>query len=169
MYAASYFSFYAEEVMRDGGRLVPSFSANKELRVEKTPVGVCSLITPWNFPSAMITRKLAPALAGGNTAVIKPSDLTPFSALALLRLIPTPEGVVNLVTCSAESTPEVGDMLSTHPLVQKVSFTGSTRVGKLLLENAARTVKRTSMELGGNAPFMVFDNGGSLSLFTPLS
>lgn len=159
LYAASFVEWFAEEAKRIRGELIPQPSNDKRVQVLKQPVGVCTAITPWNFPLAMITRKCAPALAAGCTVVIKPAEGTPLSALALARLADQaglPAGIFNVIT-AAQGAP-VGDVLSTHPLVKKISFTGSTAVGKALLKQAAGTVKRVSMELGGNAPFIVFDD-----------
>lgn len=159
LYAASFIEWFAEEAKRVRGELIPAPSTDRRIQVLRQPVGVCTAITPWNFPLAMITRKCAPALAAGCTMVIKPAEGTPLSALALARLgeeAGLPAGVLNVVT--AASGKAVGKVLSTHPLVRKLSFTGSTEVGKQLLAQAADTVKRTSMELGGNAPFIVFED-----------
>ena len=157
-YAASFVKWFAEEGRRVYGETVPSPVAGRKIMVQKQPVGVCAIITPWNFPAAMITRKIAPALAAGCTVVIKPSDLTPFTALALAVLAERagfPKGAINVVTGGAQ---DIGRALTASPLVRKLSFTGSTRVGKLLMEQCAGTVKRLSLELGGNAPFLVFDD-----------
>ncbi|WP_240695576.1 NAD-dependent succinate-semialdehyde dehydrogenase [Candidatus Chloroploca sp. Khr17] len=156
-YAASFLTWFAGEAERIYGMTIPASVANKRLLVLRQPVGVCAMITPWNFPSAMITRKLGPALAAGCTAVIKPAEQTPLSALELgriLRQAGLPAGVCNIVTCQDPvpfSTTIFGD-----ERVRKVSFTGSTEVGKLLIQQSAATVKRLSLELGGNAPFIVF-------------
>lgn len=160
-YAASFVEWFAEEGKRTYGEVIPSPASDRRLLTFKQPVGVCAAITPWNFPSAMLTRKAAPALAAGCTMVVKPSELTPYSAIALVELAEragVPAGVLNLVTCSATNTPKVGLELSTHPHVKKVTFTGSTGVGKLLLRQAASTVKKVTLELGGNAPFIVFED-----------
>lgn len=157
-YAASFIKWYAEEAKRVYGETIPSPVADRRILVQKQPVGVCAIITPWNFPAAMITRKIAPALAAGCTVVIKPSELTPFSALALAVLAERagfPEGAINIVTGDASP---IGQALTASPIVRKLSFTGSTRVGKLLMQQCADTVKRLSLELGGNAPFIVFDD-----------
>ena len=156
-YAASFVSWFAEEARRAYGDVIPPHMADKRILALKQPVGVVAAITPWNFPAAMITRKVAPALAVGCTVVIKPSELTPLSALALARLAEDagfPAGVLNVLTTQDAAT--VGETLLAHEKVRKVSFTGSTRVGKVLLRGAADTVKRVSLELGGNAPFIVF-------------
>jgi len=158
-YAASFVRWFAEEARRAYGDIIPPHMADKRIIALKQPVGVVAAITPWNFPAAMITRKVAPALAVGCAVVIKPSEWTPLTALALARLAEDagfPPGVLNVVTTM--DAPGVGAMLTAHPDVRKVSFTGSTRVGKLLLRGAADTVKRVSLELGGNAPFIVFDD-----------
>lgn len=158
LYGASFVQWFAEEGIRTYGEIIPAQQANRRILAHKMPVGVCAAITPWNFPNAMITRKLAPALAAGCTVVAKPSELTPFSALALAELAQRasfPPGVLNIVTGLPEA---IGAELTTNPTVRKLTFTGSTRVGKLLLRQCADTVKRVSMELGGNAPLIVFDD-----------
>ncbi|HEY4635211.1 MAG TPA: NAD-dependent succinate-semialdehyde dehydrogenase [Rhodospirillales bacterium] len=158
-YAASFVEWFAEEAKRIYGDVIPEPSPDRKLIVLKQPVGVVAAITPWNFPSAMITRKCAPALAAGCTVVVKPAEQTPYSALALAylaELAGVPKGVFNVVT--AEDPVPVGEELTANPKVRKVSFTGSTEVGKWLLARAAQTVKKVSMELGGNAPFIVFDD-----------
>ncbi|XP_013404063.1 succinate-semialdehyde dehydrogenase, mitochondrial isoform X2 [Lingula anatina] len=160
-YAAGFFEWFAEEARRTYGDIIPSPVDSKRLLAIKQPVGVCGLITPWNFPSAMITRKAGAAIAAGCTVVIKPAEDTPFSALVLCDLAEKaglPPGVINVVTCSRQNTVEVGKVLCESPLVAKISFTGSTNTGKILLQQCANTVKRVSMELGGNAPFVVFDS-----------
>ncbi|MBW7929870.1 MAG: NAD-dependent succinate-semialdehyde dehydrogenase [Gammaproteobacteria bacterium] len=157
-YAASFVEWFAEEARRTYGDVVPGQRADRRILVIKQPVGVVAVITPWNFPAAMIARKLAPALAAGCTLVAKPALQTPFSALALAELAcraGVPAGVFNIITGPAAA---IGAELTASPLVRKLSFTGSTAVGKLLLAQCAATVKRTSMELGGNAPFIVFDD-----------
>lgn len=157
-YGAAFIEWFAEEAKRVYGELVPSPDAGKRLMVMKQPVGVCAAITPWNFPLAMITRKAAPALAAGCTMVVKPAEATPLTALALATLAERaglPPGVLNVVTGDPE---EIGRELCEHPLVRKLSFTGSTAVGRLLMERCAPTLKRLSLELGGNAPFIVFDD-----------
>src|SRR4029450_5004806 len=157
-YAASFVEWFAEEAKRVYGDAIPSPAPDKRIFVIKQPIGVCAMITPWNFPAAMITRKAAPALAAGCTMLVKPAEQTPLTALALAELAQragVPAGVLNVVTGDPR---EIGPVLTGHPLVRKVSFTGSTEVGRLLLEQAARSVKRTSMELGGNAPVLVFDD-----------
>ena len=159
LYGASFVEWFAEEAKRVYGDTIPGHQRNKRIVVIKQPVGVVGAITPWNFPSAMITRKIAPALAAGCTVVIKPSELTPLSALALAVLAEEagfPPGVINII--SSNKAPEIGKELTTNPLVKKISFTGSTKVGKLLLKQSADSVKKVSLELGGNAPFIVFED-----------
>lgn len=158
-YAASFVEWYAEEARRAYGETIPSFAAGKEILVRKEPVGTCAAITPWNFPLAMITRKSAPALAAGCAMVIKPSEATPLSALALEALAHQagiPRDILRIVPSNDPAA--TGRLFCTHPLIRKISFTGSTAVGKLLLEQAGSTVKKASMELGGNAPFIVFED-----------
>ncbi|KAL7392879.1 hypothetical protein ABVT39_003208 [Epinephelus coioides] len=160
-YSASFVEWFSEEARRVYGDVVPSPARDRKILLLKQPVGVASIITPWNFPSAMITRKVGAALAAGCTVVVKPAEDTPLSALALAELAEQagiPAGVFNVVPCSREKTPSVGQVLCTDPLVAKISFTGSTATGKLLLKMAADTVKKASMELGGHAPFIVFDS-----------
>ncbi|XP_037639879.1 succinate-semialdehyde dehydrogenase, mitochondrial isoform X1 [Sebastes umbrosus] len=160
-YSASFMEWFSEEARRVYGDIVPSPARDRKILLLKQPVGVASIITPWNFPSAMITRKVAAALAAGCTVVVKPAEDTPLSALALAELAEQagiPAGVFNVVPCSREKTPSVGEVLCTDPLVAKISFTGSTATGKVLLKLAADTVKKASMELGGHAPFIVFDS-----------
>lgn len=155
-YAASFVEWFAEEGKRIYGDVIPSPSADKRLIVIKQGIGVCAAITPWNFPTAMIARKAAPALAAGCTIVVKPANETPFSALALAELASragVPAGVLNIVTGDA---PAIGAQLTGHPLVRKLSFTGSTPVGRLLMSQCAQSIKKVSLELGGNAPFIVF-------------
>ena len=157
-YGASFIKWFAEEARRINGSTIPSPTPDRRILVLKEPVGVCAIITPWNFPTAMITRKVAPALAAGCTVVIKPSDLTPYSALALARLAEQagiPPGVINVLTGMPDG---IGEELMRNTTVRKISFTGSTRVGSLLMRGAADSVKRLSLELGGNAPFIVFDD-----------
>ncbi|QDZ02879.1 NAD-dependent succinate-semialdehyde dehydrogenase [Nitratireductor mangrovi] len=156
--SAAYILWFAEEGRRTYGDVVPSPWADRRILVTKEPVGVIAAITPWNFPSSMLARKIGPALAAGCTSVVKPASQTPYSGLAwgaLCEEAGFPKGVVNIVTGSAG---EIGDELCTNPLVKKITFTGSTEVGKLLIEKSASTVKKVSMELGGNAPFIVFDD-----------
>ncbi|WP_205049060.1 NAD-dependent succinate-semialdehyde dehydrogenase [Paracoccus sp. SY] len=157
-YGASFVKWFAEEARRIDGCVIPAPGSDRQIVVLKEPVGVSAIITPWNFPNAMITRKVAPALAAGCTVVIKPSELTPFSALALGVLAQRagiPAGVINIVTGMPAA---IGAELSASPTVRKLSFTGSTRVGAILMEQCAPTIKRLSLELGGNAPFIVFDD-----------
>jgi succinate-semialdehyde dehydrogenase/glutarate-semialdehyde dehydrogenase len=157
-YGASFVKWFAEEARRIGGSTIPSPTQDRRILVLKEAVGVCGIITPWNFPNAMITRKVAPALAAGCTVVIKPSEFTPYSALALGVLAERagiPSGVVNIVTGMPA---EIGNELIGNETVRKISFTGSTRVGALLMRGAADSIKRLSLELGGNAPFIVFDD-----------
>ncbi len=158
-YGASFIEWFAEEGKRVYGDVIPSFAAGKRIVVLKEPVGVVAAITPWNLPNAMITRKAAPALAAGCTFIIKPAAETPLSATALAELAlraGIPKGVFNVVT--SDQAPEVGKVLTTHPLVRKFSFTGSTEIGRLLMAQCASTIKKVSLELGGNAPFIVFDD-----------
>ena len=157
-YAASFVEWFAEEARRVYGDVVPSPWADRRMLTLRQPVGVAALITPWNFPAAMLTRKAGAALAAGCTVVAKPASQTPFTALALAELAQRaglPPGVLNVVTGDAAT---IGGVLTTHPLVRKVSFTGSTAVGKQLLAQSAGTLKHVSLELGGNAPFIVFDD-----------
>jgi succinate-semialdehyde dehydrogenase/glutarate-semialdehyde dehydrogenase len=161
LYGASFVEWFAEESKRVYGDIIPSPAADCRLLVLKQPVGVCAAITPWNFPSAMITRKVAPALAAGCPVVVKPAEQTPLSALALAELAQRagfPAGVFNVVTGSAATTVAIGGELTSNPIVRKLSFTGSTEVGRLLMAQCAPTVKKLSLELGGNAPFIVFDD-----------
>ncbi|HEY4368319.1 MAG TPA: NADP-dependent succinate-semialdehyde dehydrogenase [Steroidobacteraceae bacterium] len=157
-YAASFIEWFAEEGKRTYGDVIPSHGRDKRIVVIKQPIGVTAAITPWNFPTAMITRKAGPALAAGCTMVIKPSELTPFSALAICVLAERagiPAGVLSVVTGDAKP---IGGELTSNPIVRKLSFTGSTGVGKLLMSQCAGTVKKVSLELGGNAAFIVFDD-----------
>ncbi|TLF51884.1 NAD-dependent succinate-semialdehyde dehydrogenase [Halomonas urmiana] len=158
-YGAAFVEYYAEEAKRVAGETLPGHGADKRILVFREPIGVVAAITPWNFPLAMITRKCAPALAAGCPVVIKPAEATPLTALALAKLAEEagfPAGVINVVTASKPA--EIGEVLTTDPRVRKISFTGSTPVGKRLLAQCAGTVKKASMELGGNAPFIVFDD-----------
>ncbi|OTG71577.1 succinate-semialdehyde dehydrogenase (NADP(+)) [Acinetobacter sp. ANC 4169] len=158
LYGASFIEWFAEEAKRTYGDVIPHDKEGRRLVVIKQPVGVVAAITPWNFPNAMITRKAGPALAAGCTIIIKPASETPLSALALVALAEQagiPKGVINVVTGSSR---EIGGVLTTHPVVKKLSFTGSTQVGKLLMEQCASTMKKVSMELGGNAPLIVFED-----------
>jgi len=157
-YAASYLEWFAEEGKRAYGEIIPANGTDRRLLVMREPVGVCAAITPWNFPSAMITRKAGAALAAGCTMVLKPASQTPFSALALAELAERagiPAGVFNVVTGSAKA---IGGEICANPIVRKLSFTGSTEIGSQLIAQCAPTVKKLSMELGGNAPFIVFDD-----------
>ncbi|SEP73921.1 succinate semialdehyde dehydrogenase [Devosia sp. YR412] len=157
-YAASYVEFYAEEAKRVAGELLPSHRADARIMVLRQPIGVVAAITPWNFPAAMITRKVGPALAAGCTVVLKPAPETPLTALALAELAQRagfPAGTLNVVTGDAIA---IGGVLTSHPKVRLVGFTGSTEVGKILMRQAAGTVKKVALELGGNAPFIVFDD-----------
>jgi succinate-semialdehyde dehydrogenase/glutarate-semialdehyde dehydrogenase len=159
LYGAAFVELFAEEAKRVYGETIPTHKADARVIVMKQPVGVVGAITPWNFPNAMITRKVSPALAVGCTVVVKPAEDTPLSALALAELAERagfPKGVLNVVT--AKDPVPVGDELTGNKLVRMITFTGSTEVGKHLMEKAARTVKRVGMELGGNAPFIVFDD-----------
>ena len=159
IYGAAFVELFAEEAKRVYGETIPTHKPDARVVIMKQPVGVVAAITPWNFPSAMITRKVSPALAAGCTVVVKPAEDTPLSALALAELAQragVPKGVLNVVT--AKDPVPVGRALTESPLVRMVTFTGSTEVGKILMEQAARTVKRVGMELGGNAPFIVFDD-----------
>jgi succinate-semialdehyde dehydrogenase/glutarate-semialdehyde dehydrogenase len=158
-FALGYFGWFAEEARRTYGDLVPSPFRDKRLWVIHQPLGVVGAVTPWNFPATMVTRKIAPALAAGCTVVLKPASATPLTALELGRIAEEaglPRGVLNVVT-GARSGP-IGEALVGHPLVKKIAFTGSTEVGKRLTEAAARSLKRVSLELGGNAPFVIFDD-----------
>ncbi|MBK5255419.1 MAG: NAD-dependent succinate-semialdehyde dehydrogenase [Vicinamibacteria bacterium] len=157
-YGASFIEWFAEEAKRVYGETIPATTADKRIQVRKEPIGVCAAITPWNFPTAMITRKVGPALAAGCTLVLKPAMQTPLSALALATLADRagiPPGVFNVVTGDALA---IGGEMTSNPKVRKLTFTGSTRTGKLLMKQCADTVKKVSMELGGNAPFIVFDD-----------
>lgn len=159
LYGASFLEWFAEEAKRAYGDVVPTHNAGARIIVIKQPIGVVSAITPWNFPVAMITRKAAPALAAGCPMIVKPAEATPLSALTLEKLAREagiPDGVFKVVTTRKPA--ETGKILTTHPDIKKISFTGSTAVGKILMRQAADTVKKASMELGGNAPFIVFDD-----------
>jgi succinate-semialdehyde dehydrogenase / glutarate-semialdehyde dehydrogenase len=155
---AAYIEWFAEEAKRIYGDVIPTIGNDRRLVVVKQPVGVCAAITPWNFPCSMITRKVAPALAAGCTVVIKPAEATPYSAFALAELAHRagfPAGVLNVITGKASA---IGGEMCANPLVRKLSFTGSTEVGRLLMQQVAPTIKKLSLELGGNAPFIVFDD-----------
>ena len=159
LYGASFVEWFAEEARRIYGDVIPGNTASSRILVLKQPIGVVGAITPWNFPNAMITRKIAPALAAGCTVVIKPAGLTPFSALAIVKLAEMagfPKGVINILTTT--DSVSVGGELTSNKIVKKISFTGSTKIGKLLMKQCADTVKKMSLELGGNAPFIVFND-----------
>jgi len=161
VYGASFIEWFAEEGKRVCGEVIPTYAADRRILVLKQPIGVCAAITPWNFPIAMITRKVSPALAAGCTVVAKPAEATPLSALALAALAEQagfPPGVFNLIVADGSKSPEIGLELCTNPAVRKLSFTGSTEVGRILLRQSADTVKKLSLELGGNAPFIVFED-----------
>jgi len=160
-YGASFIEWFAEEARRVYGETVPSTDPSKRFLVIRQPIGVCAAITPWNFPIAMITRKVAPALAAGCPVVIKPAEATPLSALAVAELAQRagmPPGVLNVITADAEQSIAVGKALCASDVVRHLSFTGSTEVGRILMQQCAPTVKKLSLELGGNAPFIVFDD-----------
>lgn len=161
MYGASFIEWFAEEAKRVSGDVMTSTWSDKRMVVLKQPIGVCAAITPWNFPIAMITRKVAPAIAAGCTIVIKPAEQTPLSALAMAELAHRagfPPGVINVITADAERSIEVGKILCDSPVVRHLSFTGSTPVGRILMQQSAPTIKKLSLELGGHAPFIVFDD-----------
>ena len=160
-YAASFLEWFGEEAKRVYGDTIPTYMHDRRIVVTKEPVGVTAGITPWNFPAAMVTRKAAPALAAGCTMVLKPAEQTPLSALAVAKLAEEaglPSGVLGIVTGSADDAPEIGRTMTGSPIVRKLGFTGSTEVGKLLMAQCAGQVKKISLELGGNAPFVVFDD-----------
>ncbi|WP_144732287.1 NAD-dependent succinate-semialdehyde dehydrogenase [Extensimonas perlucida] len=160
-YGASFVEWFAEEAKRINGETLPQFDNNRRLLVLRQPVGVCAAITPWNFPLAMITRKVAPALAAGCPVVIKPAELTPLTALAAAELAVRagiPAGVLNVLTSDGPGSVEIGKVLCASDVVRHLSFTGSTEVGRILMAQCAPTVKKLSLELGGNAPFIVFDD-----------
>jgi len=160
-YAASFVEWFAEEAKRVNGETLPQFDNNKRLLVMKQPIGVCAAITPWNFPLAMITRKVAPALAAGCPVIIKPAELTPLTALAAAELAiraGVPAGVFNLLTADSDNSIAIGKALCASDVVRHISFTGSTEVGRILMAQSAPTIKKMSLELGGNAPFIVFDD-----------
>ena len=161
LYAASFVEWFAEQGKRVTGDIFPSPQADKRIVVLKQPIGVCAAITPWNFPAAMVARKVAPALAAGCTIVLKPAEQTPLTALALGELANRagmPAGVFNIITCDPEQVAAVGAVLTTSPGVRKISFTGSTEIGRLLMQQGASTIKKLSLELGGHAPFVVFED-----------
>ncbi len=160
-YGSSFVEWFAEEAKRVNGETLPQFDNNRRLIVLKEPIGVCAAITPWNFPLAMITRKVAPALAAGCTVIIKPAELTPLTALAAAELAiraGLPAGVLNLLCADANQSIAIGKVLCESDIVRHISFTGSTEVGRILMAQSAPTVKKMSLELGGNAPFIVFDD-----------
>ncbi|MDQ6816152.1 MAG: NAD-dependent succinate-semialdehyde dehydrogenase [Actinomycetota bacterium] len=160
-YAASFLEWFGEEAKRVYGDVIPTYSMDRRIVVTKEPVGVTAGITPWNFPAAMPTRKAAPALAAGCTMVLKPAEQTPLTALAVMRLgeeAGLPPGVLSVVTGDAQDAPAIGREMTQNPLVRKLGFTGSTEVGKLLMAQCAGQVKKVSLELGGNAPFIVFND-----------
>jgi succinate-semialdehyde dehydrogenase/glutarate-semialdehyde dehydrogenase len=160
-YGASFVEWFAEEAKRINGETLPQFDNNRRLLVLKEPIGVCAAITPWNFPLAMITRKVAPALAAGCPVIIKPAELTPLTALAAAELAVRagiPAGVLNMISADAANSIAVGKVLCASDVVRHISFTGSTEVGRILMAQSAPTVKKMSLELGGNAPFIVFDD-----------
>ncbi|MDI9331529.1 MAG: NAD-dependent succinate-semialdehyde dehydrogenase [Alphaproteobacteria bacterium] len=161
VYGASFVEWYAEEAKRVNGETLPQFDNNRRLLVLRQPIGVCAAITPWNFPLAMITRKVAPALAAGCPVVIKPAELTPLTALAAAELsvrAGIPAGVLNVLTADSDNSIAVGKVFCASDTVRHISFTGSTEVGRILMAQSAPTVKKLSLELGGNAPFIVFDD-----------
>jgi len=161
VYGASFIEWYAEEAKRVSGTIPTTIWGDKRFMVLKQPIGVCVAITPWNFPNAMITRKIAPAMAAGCTIVIKPAEQTPLSALALAELAlraGIPEGVMNIVTADADQSIAIGKALCVSPIVRHLSFTGSTEVGRILMAQCAPTVKKLGLELGGHAPFIVFED-----------
>ena len=160
-YGASFVEWFAEQAKRLMGDTIASPSVNSRILVLREPIGVCAAITPWNFPTAMITRKVAPAIAAGCTIVLKPAEQTPLSALALAELAERagfPAGVLNILTADSDRSIEIGKVLCASPVVRKVTFTGSTQVGRILMQQSASTVKKMSLELGGLAPFIVFDD-----------
>ena len=160
-YGASFVEWFAEEAKRVNGETLPQFDNNRRLMVIKQPIGVCAAITPWNFPLAMITRKVAPALAAGCPVIIKPAELTPLTALAAAELAiraGIPAGVLNMITADSDQSIAVGKVICASNVVRHLSFTGSTEVGRILMAQSAPTVKKLSLELGGNAPFIVFDD-----------
>ena len=161
VYGASFVEWYAEEAKRINGEMLPQFDNNRRLLIMRQPIGVCAAITPWNFPLAMITRKVAPALAAGCPVIIKPAELTPLTALAAVELAcraGIPAGVINILTADSANSIAIGKALCASDVVHHISFTGSTEVGRILMAQSANTVKKLSLELGGNAPFIVFDD-----------
>ncbi len=160
-YASTFVEWFAEEAKRINGEILPQFDNNRRLLVIKQPIGVCAAITPWNFPLAMITRKVSPALAAGCPVIVKPAELTPLTALAAAELAlraGVPAGVLNLLSADSANSIAIGKVLCDSPVVRHLSFTGSTEVGRILMAQSAPTVKKLSLELGGNAPFIVFDD-----------
>lgn len=160
-YGASFVEWFAEQAKRIMGDTIEAPIPNTRIMVLREPIGVCAAITPWNFPNAMITRKVAPALAAGCTVVLKPAEQTPLSALALAELAEqagVPAGVLNILTADSEQSIAIGQVLCDSPVVRKLTFTGSTQVGRILMQQSAPTIKKLSLELGGNAPFIVFDD-----------
>ena len=160
-YGASFVEWFAEEAKRVNGETLPQFDNNRRLIVLKQPIGVCAAITPWNFPLAMITRKVAPALAAGCTVVIKPAELTPLTALAAAELAVRagiPAGVVNILSADSDNSIAIGKVFCSSDIVRHISFTGSTEVGRILMAQSAPSIKKLALELGGNAPFIVFDD-----------
>ena len=161
IYGASFVEWFAEEAKRVNGETLPQFDNNRRLMVLKQPIGVCAAITPWNFPLAMITRKVAPALAAGCPVIIKPAELTPLTALAAAELAiraGIPAGVLNILTADSDNSIAVGKVFCSHDVVRHISFTGSTEVGRILMAQSAPSIKKLALELGGNAPFIVFDD-----------
>ncbi|MEO0337662.1 MAG: NAD-dependent succinate-semialdehyde dehydrogenase [Bacteroidota bacterium] len=161
LYSAGFLDWYAAEAQNASGRMMPAHRSEQRLLVSYQALGVGAIITPWNFPALMILREAAPALAAGCTVVVKPADLTPLTAIAietLARKSGIPPGVFTVITCSKETTPSIGDLLTSSPKIHKMSFTGSTPVGKLLAKAGTNTLTRMSLELGGNAPFIIFDD-----------
>jgi len=161
VYGASFVEWFAEEAKRVNGETLPQWDNNRRLMVIKQPIGVCAAITPWNFPLAMITRKVAPALAAGCPVIIKPAELTPLTALAAAELAiqaGIPAGVLNMIVADSDNSIAVGKVFCASEVVRHISFTGSTEVGRILMQQSAPTVKKMSLELGGNAPFIVFDD-----------
>lgn len=161
LYGASFVEWYAEEAKRVNGQTLPQFDNNRRLMVLRQPIGVCAAITPWNFPLAMITRKVAPALAAGCPVVIKPAELTPLTALAAAELAiraGIPAGVLNMLTADSDNSIAIGKVICASDVVRHISFTGSTEVGRILMAQSAPSIKKLSLELGGNAPFIVFDD-----------
>ena len=160
-YGANFVEWFAEEAKRINGETLPQFDNSRRILVLRQPIGVCAAITPWNFPNAMITRKVAPALAAGCPVVIKPAELTPLSALAVAELAiraGLPPGVLNMLTADADNSIAIGKVLCASDVVRHISFTGSTEVGRILMAQSAPTIKKLSLELGGNAPFIVFED-----------